>query len=144
LTNKHAHDDRKLNPGFSTNVGTRQLVINKLETYFRERVVVIRSIRTINELKTFIYENGKAQAAENYNDDLAMSLGIGLWVRDTALRLREQGIFLTQKMIDGIHVPQPDQTPIYTAKQQAVGQEQWRMKVGYGQGKTEDLTWLLR
>jgi len=144
LTNRFAHDDKKLQPGFSTNVGTRQLVVNKLEAYFRERSVIIRSIRTINELKTFIFENGKAQAAENYNDDLAMSLGIGLWVRDTALRLREQGIYLTKKMLDGIHVPQPDQTPIYTAKQQAVGQEQWRMKIGYGQGKTEDLTWLLK
>lgn len=144
LANKYARDDKKLQPGFSTNIGTRQLVVNKLESYFRERVVTIRSIRTINELKTFIYENGKAQAAENYNDDLAMSLGIGLWVRDTALRLREEGIFLTKAMLDKIHVPQADRTPIYTAKQQAVGQEQWRMKIGTRPDQTEDLTWLLR
>ena len=29
---------------------------------------------------------------KGYNDDLVMSLGICLWIRDTALRLRAEGI----------------------------------------------------
>jgi hypothetical protein len=37
-----------------------------------------------------------------YNDDLVMALAIGLWVRDTALRLRQEGIDLTRKQLDGI------------------------------------------
>ena len=34
-----------------------------------------------------------------YNDDLVMSFAIGLWVRDTALRLRTQGVELTKKTL---------------------------------------------
>ena len=98
LTNRHNSEDKKLKPGFSTTISTRPIIISKLEAYFRERAVIIHSIRLIEELKTFIWENGKAQAAENYNDDLVMALAIGLWVRDTALRLRSDGILLTKTM----------------------------------------------
>ena len=76
LTNRYQSEDRKLKPGFSTTISTRPVIISKLELYFREKSVVVHSIRLINELKTFIWENGKAQAAENYNDDLVMALGI--------------------------------------------------------------------
>ena len=36
-------------------------------------------------------------AMKGYNDDLVMSFSIGLWVRDNALRLRQEGIDLTKK-----------------------------------------------
>ena len=32
-----------------------------------------------------------------YNDDLVMSFAIGLWVRDTALRLRTQGVGINKE-----------------------------------------------
>lgn len=36
-------------------------------------------------MRVFIWKNGKAQAQAGYNDDLVMSFGIGLYVRDTLL-----------------------------------------------------------
>ena len=145
LSNRYQKEDNKLLPGFSTTIKTRQLVINKIESYLKERMVDIRSVRLINELKTFIWENGKAQAAENYNDDLVMSLGLGLWVRDTALRLRNEGILLTKTMLGKIHVTQnQDRTPIYTSRTQTNAKEQWQMKFGNKPGDVESLTWLLR
>ena len=57
---------------------------------------MVHSNRLIDELLTFVYINNRAEA-RGYNDDLVMSFGIGLWVRDTALRLRTQGIELTKK-----------------------------------------------
>jgi len=36
------------------------------------------------------------------NDDLVISLAIGLWIRDTALRLKSQGIELQKKALDHI------------------------------------------
>ena len=42
------------------------------------------------------------EAMKGYNDDLTMSFSIGLWVRDTALRLRQEGIDLTKKALGGI------------------------------------------
>jgi hypothetical protein len=144
-TNKYHSADKKLLPGCETSIATRPLVISKIDTYFRNRAVDIRSIRTINELKTFIWDGGKPQAAKNYNDDLVMALGFGLWTRDMALRLKQEGILLTKSLLDKIHIPQPtDNIPIYTAKSISTGKSQWEMKTGGKSGDVENLTWLLR
>jgi hypothetical protein len=145
MTSRFWAEEKKLKPGFSTTTRTRPIIISKLELYFREKEIIIHSARLINELKTFIWDNGKAQAAENYNDDLVMALAIGLWVRDTALRLRAEGILLTKSMLDKIHIVKDEnKTPIYTAKIQSSGQAQWQMKFGNKPGDVESLTWLLR
>ena len=60
---------------------------------------MVRSNRLIDELLTFVYINNRAEAMTGYNDDLVMSFAIGLWVRDTALRLRTQGVELTKKTL---------------------------------------------
>jgi hypothetical protein len=144
LTGRYNAEEKKVLPGFATTLKTRPLIISRLEAYFRERAINIQSIRTINELKTFIWENGKAQAAQGYNDDLVMALGIGLWVRDIALRLRQEGVNLTKFMLDNIKVPkQEERTPIYSTRTMSSGEAQWKMKVG-SKGESESLTWLLR
>jgi hypothetical protein len=38
-------------------------------------------------MKTFIWKYGRAEAQQGYNDDLVMSFGMGLYVRDTALKI---------------------------------------------------------
>jgi len=145
LSNRYNSEEKKLKPGFTTTISTRPVIISKMEAYFREKSVTIHSVRLINELKTFIWENGKAQAAENYNDDLVMSLAIGLWVRDTALRLRSDGILLSKAMLDKIHVNQNnDKTPIYRAGMVSSGKDSWQMKTGGKPGDVTSLTWLLR
>jgi hypothetical protein len=102
MTNKYRAEDRGLVAGFSTTSKTRPLIISKLTDYFREKSVVVRSTRLIDELFTFIYMNGRAEAMKGYNDDLVMAFSIGLWVRDTALRLRQEGIDLTKSAVGGI------------------------------------------
>ncbi len=147
LTNRYDSEEKKLVPGFSTNMKTRPLVINNIELYFRERAVEIYSKRTLAELDTFIWKNGKAQAMEPYNDDLIMSLGIGLWVRDTALRLRQEGIDLTRAGLGHMHMTKPaDQSPVYKQKSTSMGKQSWEMKTGrqgIGNQNTEDIRWLL-
>ena len=71
--------------GFSTTMKTRPLVVAKLEEFVRNSVIKINSFRLANELKTFVWQNGKAQAMRSYNDDLVMSAAISCWIRDTAL-----------------------------------------------------------
>ena len=146
IVSRYYAEEKKLKPGFTTTLSTRPLLISKLEAYFRERIVDIHSVRTINELKTFVWDNGKAQASKNCNDDLTIALSLGLWVRDTALRLRQEGITLTRNMIDNISVKKSDNTntPIYTAAQMTSGQAQWTMKIGGRPGDVESLTWLLK
>ena len=122
--------------GFSTTSRTRPLIISKLEEYVREKSIIIRSVRTIDELFTFIWMNGRAEAMRGYNDDLTMSLAISLWVRDTALRLRQEGIELTKKSIDGIS--SYTYSGIYGGSND--DDNPWQMKIG---DEIEDLTkWL--
>ena len=121
--------------GFSTTSKTRPLIISKLEEFFREESVVVRSNRLIDELLTFVYINNRAQAMTGYNDDLVMSFAIGLWVRDTALRLRTQGIELTKKTLSKMM----DNEGLYT-NDDIKRNDSWDWETGK---EKEDLTWLL-
>jgi hypothetical protein len=137
MSNRYRAEDKGLVAGFSTTSKTRPLIISKLTDYFREKAVVVRSSRLIDELFTFIYMNGRAEAMKGYNDDLVMAFSIGLWVRDTALRLRQEGIDLTKQAVSGI---------TSNASQGIYGggdfrdDNPWKMRVGDG---FEDLSqWL--
>lgn len=151
INNRPNSEDKKLVPGFSTNMKTRPLVINNLDMYFREAAsgniaLDIRSKRTLAELETFIWKNGKAIAMEPYNDDLVLSLGIGLWVRDTALRLRQEGVDLTRMALNNIARNKIEEVPVYKQKTNLVGAQSWQMKTGrqgFGSQNTEDIRWLI-
>jgi len=141
LTNKINREERKMIPGFTNSQKTRPLLISKLETYFRERSVEIRSIRFLDELSVFIWDGNKVAAMKGYNDDLVMAMSIGLWVRDTALKLRQQSMDLNRSMLGGITRIGGSQN-IYRA-QSVNSQEAWQMTTGKITDKKENLTWLL-
>ena len=129
----------KMVPGFSTTNKTRPLIISKIEQYFRTRSVIIKSKRTISELDVFIWEdNGKAQARRGYNDDLVIPLGIGLWIRDTALKLKQEGLDLTKATMGGFK----KSTPSIMSANQANALTPWKMDIG-NTGQQENLTWLI-
>ena len=137
MTNRYRAEDRGLVAGFSTTSKTRPLIISKLTDYFREKSVIVRSSRLIDELFTFIYMNGRAEAMKGYNDDLTMAFSIGLWVRDTALRLRQEGIDLTKSAVGGI--TSHTYNGIYGGGN-TMEDDPWKMRAGDG---FEDLTqWL--
>lgn len=109
-------DKKNCVPGFTTTTKTRPVIVSKLEEYFREKTPEIYSQRLLNELRTFSWINGKAEAIEGANDDLVMSFAIALWARDTALRMKKAGIELTQKTLDsfqkGMYKPKQSQHPM--------------------------------
>lgn len=141
LTNKINRDEKKMVPGFTNSQKTRPLLISKLESYFREKSVEVRSIRFLDELSVFIWDGNKVAAMKGYNDDLVMAMSIGLWVRDTALKLRQQSMDLNRSMLGGITRIGGTQT-VY--KSQIMGsQESWQMTIGKITDKKENLTWLL-
>lgn len=72
-------------PGFTTSSKTRPLIVAKLEEFIRNNIITLYSSRTLSEIRTFVWNNGRPQAMRGYNDDLVMSLAIGCWVRDTVL-----------------------------------------------------------
>lgn len=143
LVTKYYSEEKKMVPGFSTTLRTRPLIISRLEQYFRDKAVNIFSTRTLGELETFIWDKGKAVAMEGYNDDLVMSLGIGLWVRDTALRLKFESLAYNRAIVGKIErVQYTGSAPVFTSRTAFAGQEAWNMKIGRD-GKTESLKWLL-
>jgi len=78
--------------GFTTSMKTRPLIIAKLEEFIRNKLIILYSSRILEEIKTFIWNNGKAQAMRSCNDDLVMALAIACWVRDTALIQNQRDI----------------------------------------------------
>jgi hypothetical protein len=79
-------------PGFSNTTKTRPLIIAKLEEFIRNKAISINSLRIYNEFKTFVWNNGKAEAMRSYHDDLVMAMAIACWVRDTALIINKKEI----------------------------------------------------
>jgi hypothetical protein len=137
MSNKFYREERQMVAGFSTTTKTRPLIISALDSYMTDKDILIRSNRLIDELFTFIWNNGKAEAMKGYNDDLTMALGIGLWVRNTALRLKQEGIDLTKQMLNSAQVSQYQS--VYTNNH--LKKNPYEMDLG--KGESENLHWLL-
>ncbi len=119
-------------PGFTGGTLIRPVMISKLESYTREKIPIFYSKRLINELEVFKWINGKAQAEYGYNDDLVMCVCMFLYVRDTALRLRQMGIDLIKHSLANTH------KSVYKPTQKT--HASWEIGVG---DKKENLKWLL-
>jgi len=135
-------NENNLVPGFTNSLKTRPLVVSKLEAYMRDRACVIQSRRTLEELRTFVWKNGKAQANDGYNDDLVMSFGIGMFLRDTALKFSQTGMDMTRASLGGIgkvsYISGPGGFYSPHSPQQT---NPWQMDDGRGQ--MEDISWLI-
>jgi hypothetical protein len=128
----------KLVPGFTMSLKTRPLVIAKMTEYIRERSVIVQSKRLLAEMRVFIWRNGKAQAQSGYNDDLIMAFATALYVRDTAIRMRQQGMDLSRATMNAF-VGLNQRTPgVYNVA--PMQNNPYLMETPNGQ---EDLTWLL-
>lgn len=124
--------------GFSMTQKIRPLAVSKLDLYMREKECIIRSKRLLDELYVFVWKNSRAEAQHGYNDDLVMSWMQGLWVRDTALKLRQSGIDLTKMSLNHFRNSKTE-AAIYSTKN--FGPNPY--KVNLGGGNEEDISWLL-
>jgi hypothetical protein len=119
------------------NSRTRPLVVGKFQEYVNEKAVIIRSKRLIEEMKVFIWKNGKAEAQHGYNDDLVMAFGIAMYIRDTALKFRQQGLDLTRNALNNISVTRPTHQGVYLPSHVANPYE-----IDNGKGGKEDISWI--
>ena len=136
----HKYERDKLVPGFTMSARTRPLVIAKMIEYIREKSVTIQSKRLMSEMRVFVWKNGKAQAQDRYNDDLLMACATALYVRDTALRLRQQGIDLARAQLSSFsNLNSRNQAVI-----KSVGSQQKNPYIVDTPGGQEDISWLLK
>ena len=131
-------DNSKLVPGFTTSMKTRPLVINKFREYIGDKSVVIQSKRLLEEMKVFIWKNGRAEAQSGYNDDLIMSFAIGMYLRDTSLRFKSQNLEMSRATLSNMTVNRTGFTGAYGSSVPNP------YSIQNGMGGDEDISWLIR
>ena len=57
-----------------------------------------------NEMKTFVWDNGKPQAMKKHNDDLIMACAIGCWVKETAFAVNQRSLDYKKALLTSIAV----------------------------------------
>lgn len=130
-------EGQDMTPGFVMSLKTRPLVIAKLISYINDMSIEIRSQRTLDELRTFVWKNGKPQAAYGNNDDLILPLGMGLFLRETSLYYQKQSMELSKASLSNI-TSQNYSSGLYNSN--PYSQNPYKMDIGGG--VVEDLTWL--
>jgi len=131
-------DTSKMVAGFTMSSRTRPMVIGKFQEYIGDKGVTIQSKRLIEEMKTFIWRNGRAEAQTGYNDDLVMSFGISMYIRDTALKYKQRGIDLTRQALNNISVNRTTHQGAYFSK----GTDNpYHVNTEHGK---EDISWLFK
>ena len=131
-------DHSKMVAGFTMSSRTRPMVVGKFQEYIGDKGVTIQSKRLIEEMKTFIWRNGRAEAQTGYNDDLVMAFGISMYIRDTALKYRQRGIDLTKQTLSNMTVNRTAYSGAYFSR----GADN-PYHVDTTRGK-EDISWLIK
>jgi hypothetical protein len=140
--------------GFTMSSRTRPLVIAKLEEYIRNRSLIIRSKRLVEELRTFIWLNGRPEAMRGYNDDLIVAAAIGAWIRDTAISPNFVNVEAQKKMLEtistfkttNVDIPGASKNPNFVSQRQMgsftenIGQT---LQIRMPNGEIADFSWLL-
>ena len=100
--------------GFSTQGTSRAKILTKLEEVIRNDKVSLYSSRLIDELKTFVWSGQKAQAQTGKNDDLVMSLAIGLWLYESDSKSTKTSVDLNDAMLKAFAInKQPERKHLH-------------------------------
>jgi len=133
-------------PGFTTSGKTRPLIISRMEEDIRKHEFVFHSKRLYNELTVFIWKGGKAEAMGGYNDDLVMSLAIGMYVRSTTLKLNVLNEQVTQVLGNNMYhndqSTNPNFNSIFASRNETKKKDEFNMEIK-GTNIKEDFSWLL-
>jgi len=124
-------------PGFTMSMRTRPLCINKFREFIGDKSVTIRSKRLLEEMKVFIWRNGRPEAQSGYNDDLVMSFGIGMFLRDTSLKFQQQGLDMARATLGSIKSNKPSYSGGYSSNSTS---NPYSVEVN---GHQHDIKWLL-
>jgi hypothetical protein len=145
----------ELVPGFTTSPKTRPLMLAKLEEYIRTQKVKFRSKRLIEELRKFVWHNGRAEAMRGYNDDLTMAAALGCWIKDTFLssnfmtaEINKMLLEMTsQETRDNTMIPGATKDPRFVRQNERSHQHRYSRQTPYqlhiAPGVIEDLGWLI-
>ena len=123
-------------PGFTMSMRTRPLIINKFREFIGDRSVTIRSKRLLEEMRVFIWKNGRPEAQVGYNDDLIMAFGIAMFLRDTSLKFQQESLDRAKAALGNVRKNDYHTAGIVSSN----AKNPYSMEID---GKQEDITWLL-
>tara|TARA_Y100000389_G_scaffold202612_1_gene248409 strand:+ start:1347 stop:2921 length:1575 start_codon:yes stop_codon:yes gene_type:complete len=132
-------DTSKMTPGFTMSSRTRPMVISKFQESLSDKGVTFQSKRLLEEMRTFVWKNGKPEAQSGYNDDLVLSFSMGQYMRDTAFKYKQHGMDLTKNMLNNISTNKPKHIGAYSP---STDQNPFKIDNPYSGGE-EDISWLL-
>ena len=125
--------------GFTNSTKTRPLILAALQQALIDKLFRIRSKRLSAELGSFIWKNGKPQAAYGKHDDLVITIAIGHYLRDTAINYQSHGADITKTVLNNIkHSTQ--------ARNVQASIHNWQNPYEWANphnGKIEDISWVL-
>jgi hypothetical protein len=127
----------EMTPGFTMSMRTRPLCINKFREFVGDRSTTIQSKRLLEEMKVFIWKNGRPEAQTGYNDDLVMSFGIAMFLRDTSLKFQQQSLDSARAALKNLTKTQSTFKGVYSGNNV---ENPYSMKIN---GKDENLDWLI-
>ena len=132
-------DTKQMVPGFTMSSNTRPIAIGKFQEAIGDRGIIIRSNRLLEEMKVFLWKNGRAEAQNGYNDDLVMACSIGCYLRETSFKLRQHGMDMSRNMLDNIATNKSQYDSAYNASGIS---NPYKIENPYT-GGSEDISWLL-
>jgi len=89
-------------------------------------------------MKVFVWRNGRPEAQTGYNDDLVMSFGIGMFLRDTSLKFQQQSLDMARAALGNIKSNKSPYSGGFSGNKGV--SNPYGMDVG---GKNESIKWLL-
>ena len=119
------------------------MIIGKFNEYIHDKGVTIQSKRLIEEMKVFVWKYGRAEAQPGYNDDLVMSFGTAMYIRDTSLKFRQQGLAQTKAALNGFKNNNTEFKGVYTHANPFSKEIDNPYHIEDGKGGKEDISWLL-
>ena len=132
-------DHSKMTPGYTMSSSTRPIAVSKFQEAVRDKGLTLQSSRTVEEMKVFIWKNGRPEAQSNYNDDLIMAMAIACFLRDSSFKLRQSGMEMTKSMLNSITSNSTTYSGGYSTN---TNNNPYKIDNPYS-GGDEDISWLL-
>lgn len=111
------HMERGKLPGLNFQKN-RNVIISELEKGIRMDTFKIRSKRTLAEIDTFVYINGRPDHMKGYHDDLLMSVGMCLYVAMTSFKDLEKSKGQAKAMVENWVVSTTESNTVDTLSRQ--------------------------
>lgn len=112
--------------GFTTSKESRDKILANLEESLRNGRIKTYSHRLFSELKTFIWNGRKITAMRGYNDDLIMSMAIGLWLSESnsssynVAQIQQADAILKGMEVNNTNINNTSISPFYNNNQNSV------------------------